>query len=154
MVLQSIYRQNPKSKTIQQGVELLAIVSLLFLFCTEFDNLSIILGAMQNTGSASGTVGVDQLTINQFLPYSVMLGIVSVILFVRSIIRQNRFLRNFSIVLYTIMLVKFFVIDFANLSAGARKAVFMVLGLFLIGFAFVYPRLLKSDVVENERLKK
>ena len=151
MVLQSIYRQNPKSKPIRNGLELLTILSLLFLFCTEFDNLSIILGAMQNTGSASGTVGVDQLTINQFLPYSVMLGIVSVILFVRSIIRQNRFLRNFSIVLYIIMLVKLFVIDFANLSAGARTAVFMVLGLFLIGFAFVYPRLGKNDQTTERR---
>ncbi len=100
---------------------------------------------MQNTGSPSGTVGIDQLTFNQFLPCSVMLGIISVVLFVRSIIRQNRFLRNFSIVLYIIMLVKLFVIDFANLSAGARTAVFMVLGLFLIGFAFVYPRLGKED---------
>ena len=109
---------------------------------------------MQNSGSASGTVGIDQLTFNQFLPYPVMLGMVSVIMFVRSVIRQNRFLRNFSIVLYIIMLVKLFVIDFANLSAGARTTVFMVPGLFLIGFAFVYPRLLKSDVVENERLKK
>ena len=99
---------------------------------------------MQNSGSASGTVRVDQLTFNQFLPYPVMLGIVAVIMFVRSVIRKNRFLRNFSIVLYIIMLVKLFGIDFANLSAGARTAVFMVPGLFLIGFAFVYPSLLKS----------
>ena len=106
---------------------------------------------MQNTGSASGTIGVDQLTFNKFLPYSVMLGIVSVVMFVRSIIRQNRFLRNFSIVLYIIMLVKLFVIDFANLSAGARTAVFMVLGLFLIGFAFVYPRLRKNDQTTERR---
>ena len=123
----------------------------LFLFCTEYDNLSIILGAMNNTGSAAGTVGVDQLTFNQFLPYSVMLGIVSVAMFVRSIIRQNRFLRNFSIVLYIIMLVKLFAIDFGSLSAGARTAVFLVLGLFLIGFAFVYPKLGKNDQTTERR---
>ena len=45
-------------------------------------------------------------------------------------IRKNRFLRNFSIVLYIIMQVKLFAIDFGILSAGARTAVFMVLGLF------------------------
>ncbi len=121
---------------------------------SNFNNLFIILGAIQNSGSASGTVGVDHLTFNQFLPYPVMLGIVSVIMFVRPVIRKNRFLRKFSIVLYIIMLIKLFAIDLANLSAGARTTVFMVPGLFLIGFAFVYPRLLKSDVVENERLKK
>ena len=100
---------------------------------------------MQNSGSASGTVGVDQLTFNQFLPYTILPGIVSIIMYVRAVIRKNRFLRNFSIVLYIIMLVKLFVLDFESLSAGARTSVFMVLGLFLIGFAFVYPKLLKNE---------
>ena len=154
MVLRRIYRQNQKKATWRNGVELFTAFSLLFLFCTEYDNLSIILGAINNTGSAAGTVGVDQLTFNQFLPYSVMLGIVSVILFVRSIIRQNRFLRNFSIVLYIIMLVKLFVLDFESLSAGARTSVFMVLGLFLIGFAFVYPRLLKNEGARGRQMKE
>ena len=112
-----------------------------------FRNSLIMLSSRGNPG----TVGVDQLTFNQFLPYSVMLGMVSVAMFVRSIIRQNRFLRNFSIVLYIIMLVKLFVIDFANLSAGTRTAVFLVLGLFLIGFAFVYPRLGKNDQTTKRR---
>ena len=145
LVLRRIYRQNQKKATFRNGVELFTALSLLFLFCTEYDNLSIVLGAMQNTGGTAGTIGVDQLTFNKFLPYSVMLGIVSVIIFVRSVIRKNRFLRNFGIVLYCVMLVKLFAVDFGNLSAGARTAVFMVLGLFLIGFAFVYPKLLKGD---------
>ena len=112
-----------------------------------FRNSLIMLSSRGNPG----TVGVDQLTFNQFLPYSVMKGMVSVVMFVRSIIRQNRFLRNFSIVLYIIMLVKLFAIDFSSLSAGARTAVFLVLGLFLIGFAFVYPRLLKEDKTTGRR---
>lgn len=79
-----------------------------------------------------------------------MLGIVSVVMFVRSVIRQNRFLRNFAIILYCVMLVKLFVIDFGSLSAGARTSVFLVLGLFLIGFAFIYPKLLKGEPIFKE----
>ena len=90
-------------------------------------------------------MGPDQLTLNKLLPYSVMLGVAAVVVFIRSVLRNNRFLRNFSIVLYIIMLVKLFVLDFESLSAGARAAVFLVLGLFLIGFAFVYPKLLKGE---------
>ena len=96
-------------------------------------------------------MGPDQLTLNKLLPYSVMLGVAAVVVFIRSVLRNNRFLRNFSIVLYIIMLVKLFAIDFSSLSAGARTAVFLVLGLFLIGFAFVYPRLLKEDKTTGRR---
>ena len=151
LVLRRIYRQNQKKATFRNGVELFTALSLLFLFCTEYDNLSIILSAMQNTGGAAGSVGIDQLTFNKYLPYTVLLGIVSIIMFIRAVIRKNRFLRNFSIVLYIIMLVKLFVLDFESLSAGARTSVFMVLGLFLIGFAFVYPRLGKNDHTTERR---
>ena len=49
------------------------------------------------------------------------------------------------------MLVRLFFLDFESLSAGARTSVFMVLGLFLIGFAFVYPRLGKNDQTTERR---
>ena len=100
---------------------------------------------MQNSSGMGELAGPDQLTLNMLLPYSVMLGVAAVVVFIRSVIRNTRFLRNFAIVLYCIMLVKLFVLDFESLSAGARTSVFMVLGLFLIGFAFVYPRLGKND---------
>ena len=106
---------------------------------------------MQNSSGMGELAGPDQLTRNMLLPYSVMLGVASVVVFIRSVLRNNRFLRNFAIVLYCIMLVKLFAIDFGSLSAGTRTAVFLVLGLFLIGFAFVYPRLGKNDQTTERR---
>ena len=46
---------------------------------------------MQNTVGAAGSVGIDQLTFNKFLPYTILPGIVRVIMFVRAVIPQNRF---------------------------------------------------------------
>ena len=127
------------------------VLSLLFIFFIEYDNLSIILSAMQNSSGMGELAGPDQLTLNMLLPYSEMLGVASVVVFIRSVLRNNRFLRNFAIVLFCIMLIKLFAIDFGSLGAGARTAVFMVLGLFLIGFAFVYPRLGKNDQTTERR---
>ena len=53
-------------------------------------------------------------------------------------------------VLYIAMVIKIFVLDFESLSVGARSAVFLFLGLFLIGFAIVYPKLLKGQSVLPE----
>ena len=83
-----------------------------------------------------------------------LLGMAAVVVFIRSVIRNTRFLRNFAIVLYCIVLVKLFAIDFESLSAGARTVVFLVLGLFLIGFAFVYPRLLKGEGAAGRQMKE
>ena len=106
---------------------------------------------MQNSSGMGELAGPDQLTLNMLLPYSEMLGVASVVVFIRSVLRNNRFLRNFAIVLFCIMLIKLFAIDFGSLGAGARTAVFLVLGLFLIGFAFVYPRLGKNDQTTERR---
>ena len=109
---------------------------------------------MQNSSGMGELAGPDQLTRNKLLPYSVMVGVASVVVFIRSVIRNTRFLRNFAIVLFCIMLVKLFAIDFGSLGAGERTVVFLVLGLVLIGFAFVYPRLLKGEGAAGRQMKE
>ena len=106
---------------------------------------------MQNSSGMGELAGPDQLTLNMLLPNSVILWIAAVLVFIRSVLRNNRFLRNFSIVINIIMLVKLFAIDFGSLGAGERTSVFLVLGLFLIGFAFVYPKLLKNEGAMRRR---
>ena len=145
LVVLRIYRLKHKNSDIRKGVELLTIGFLLFLAFTEYDNLSVILNSIQNGSPASGDS--DPLVLSKYLPYSILMGITAVVVFIRSVIRQNRFIRNFAIALYCVMVVKLFVFDFDSMSPGTRSAVFLILGLLLIGFAFIYPKLLKGEPI-------
>ena len=42
------------------------------------------------------------------------------------------------------VMIKIFAFDFGVLSQGAKSAVFLILGIFLLLFAIVYPRVLKG----------
>ena len=41
-------------------------------------------------------------------------------------------------------MIKIFAFDFGVLSQGAKSAVFLILGIFLLLFAIIYPRVLKG----------
>ena len=105
---------------------------------------------MQNSPSSGGSFDADILVRNMYLPYSLIVWVVAVFAFIRSITRKHLILRNFSMVLYIAMVIKIFAVDFESLSVGARSVVFLLLGLFLIGFAVVYPKLLKGKSVLPE----
>jgi hypothetical protein len=47
-------------------------------------------------------------------------------------------------------MIKIFAFDFGVLSQGAKSAVFLILGIFLLLFAIVYPRVLKGLPVVPE----
>ncbi len=68
----------------------------------------------------------------------------------RAIVRKEEFLKNVSFFLFALVLLKLFALDFVTLSQGGRSGVFIVLGLFLIGFALVYPRLARGKEKEEK----
>ena len=45
---------------------------------------------------------------------------------------------------FAAVLIKIFAFDFGVLSQGAKSAVFLILGIFLLLFAIIYPRVLKG----------
>jgi len=150
MVINRIYKREQKKTEIKQTVEIFTIMVILFLLFTEYDNLSVILGRMQSSPISGASFDADVLVRNMYLPYSLIIWVVALFAFIRSITRKHLILRNFSMVLYIAMVIKIFVLDFESLSVGARSAVFLFLGLFLIGFAIVYPKLLKGQSVLPE----
>ncbi|MEI7526302.1 MAG: DUF2339 domain-containing protein [Mariniphaga sp.] len=150
MIINRIYKREQKKNEIKQSVEIFTILTILFLLFTEYDNLSVILGRMQSSPISGGSFDADILVRNMYLPYSLIVWVVAVFAFIRSITRKHLILRNFSMVLYIAMVIKIFAVDFESLSVGARSVVFLLLGLFLIGFAVVYPKLLKGKSVLPE----
>ncbi len=144
LVVKRIHRHNVKNTPLREGLSLVTILFLIFILCTEYDNLSVILSAFQNNALSQTTTGPDLLTANKYLPYSIIIWIVTVGVFFRAVMRRQRFLRDVSIMVFAAVMIKIFAFDLGVLSQGAKSAVFLILGIFLLLFAIVYPRVLKG----------
>jgi hypothetical protein len=139
--IKRIYRQNTKYVLIQKLVQVLTVIYLLFLICSEYDNLSVIVAVINNQSTDTHAIAIDILTLNQYLPYSVIMWSLTLSVFLWSVVYHNKFLRNFSIVFYLLVLLKLFAYDFNTLGLYGRSAVFFSVGLFFIGLALLYPRI-------------
>ncbi len=144
LVIKRIHRHNVKNTPLRDGLRLVTILFLIFILCTEYDNLSVFLSAIENNALSQTSVGPDLLTANKYLPYSVIIWIVTVGVFFRAVMRRKRFLRDMAIMVFVAVMIKIFAFDFGVLSQGARSAVFLILGIFLLLFAIIYPRVLKG----------
>ena len=149
MIIRRIRRHFIKNTDLLRGLEFLTVSFILFLLITEYDNLSVILSVLQNSPGLQQTGG-DPLAMNMFLPYSVIIWVVSAVVFYRAIVRRNKFLRNLAIVLFLGMLIKLFAFDIPELGPGSGGIVYISLGLFLFASGFVYSRLLKGESIFPE----
>ena len=145
MISKRLKRHYQRNDYVKYAVELVTVLFLLYLGCSEYDNLSVILGTFHDVPEMQSIVGPDPLSQNVYLPYSVVIWVIAVATFIQSIVHKNLFLRNLAIVLYCGIVVKLFAFDIIRLGTGARSIVLVVLGMFLIGFALVYPRLLRGE---------
>jgi uncharacterized membrane protein len=63
---------------------------------------------------------------------------------------KNRTLRIVSLSLFTLTLLKLFIFDIQNISAGGKIAAFFCLGVLLLVVSFMYQRL-KKIIIDNEK---
>ena len=150
LITTRVYWYQKKKTKALRALDLITVLFILFILCAEYDNLTAILSAFQNIAGTDVIVEGELLSFNKFLPYSLITWLLAIAVLVRGLAKKNSFLRNFAIVLFSIMLVKLFAFDFEQLSAGARSILFLALGFFMIGFAFVYPKLLKGESIFPE----
>ena len=108
------------------------------------------MSAFQNNALSQTTTGPDLLTANKYLPYSIIIWIVTVGVFFRAVMRRQKFLRDVAIMVFAGVMIKIFAFDFGVLSQVAKSAVFLILGIFLLLFAIVYPRVQKGLPVVPE----
>ena len=149
MTIKRMRRHHIKEVNFLHLVDLITVSFLIFLFWMEYDNLSAIFLGMQSSPGGQLMSG-DPLLQNRYLPYSMILWIVATVVFIRAMIQRNHFMRNLGIVLFLGMLVKLFVIDFEGLSTVSRSIVYLLLGLYLMGFAYIFPRLQKGEPILPE----
>lgn len=137
-------RNYQKQLPLLRIVESITVLALMFVACTEYDNLSVF---MANTGNRTATqnlTGPEQLSLNIYLPYSIVIWLLAFAVFVSSVIRRKRFLRNFAVVLFGLIIVKLFFYDFEYINAGTQGMVYLALGIFLIGLAVIYQKLVRG----------
>jgi len=102
----------------------------------------------------SQSLGHEILEYNLHLPYSIILIASSLVILVWSLFKRYRFLRNFSILLFSFAIVKIFLYDFTLLGEVTRTILFFVVGILLIGFSFLYPRLKKAATTSRDHHRR
>jgi hypothetical protein len=145
MTVRRMVLRNSKYPVLRAMAQAVAVFFLVFLVCTEYDTLTLLIASASSAPGTGIPNGEELLAANRYLPWSVLIGLLSVGVFIRAIVRKEEFLKNASFFLFALVLLKLFALDFVTLSQGGRSAVFIVLGLFLIGVAVGYPRLVKKD---------
>jgi hypothetical protein len=144
MIIRRIQRHHVKNPGLQRGLILLTIFAIVFLLCTEYDNFSMIIAAIQHKLQGEVITGTYVPTLNKYLPYSSISGGFILWIFFQAVVRRNLFLRNSSIVLGVVILIKLFAFDIPMLTPEGRIMVFVVLTVLIIGFAISYPRISKG----------
>lgn len=85
----------------------------------------------------------------QRVGFSVLWGIYALFLMVLGFWKKRKLFRISAIVLFAITLVKVFLVDLANSSAGNKTVVFVALGVLLLIISFLYQRY-KSIILGND----
>jgi uncharacterized membrane protein len=126
------------------------VTFFVFLASGELDNLVLLL-----VGNETNMYHV--LTQNHKIGLPILWGVTSFILIAVGLKWKLRHLRVISLTLFLVTLVKLFAVDIRGISEGGKIAAFISLGILLLTVSFMYQRLKKlllvddnAAVIENE----
>jgi len=130
----------PKSRFFANAQTLSGVLMLSFILLSEYDHLLLLTLNRFSTQPA-----YEILQYNKFIPYSVIMLLVSVALLLLSLIRYSRFLRRLSMIMILAVLLKVLFIDIAILPANTSIILLISLGAILVALSFLIPRLRKNS---------
>lgn len=119
------------------------IFTILFILSTELDH--VVLLSNYTTGDSSAYI----LTQNRKIGYAILWGLCSFALMIMGMNKKIKELRIISLTLFTITLLKLFLLDIRGISEGGKIASFICLGILLLSISFMYQKL-KKLVTEDE----
>lgn len=131
-----------KSRFLSNIRTLIAIALLCFILLSEYDNLVLLF-----LNRFSGKPSYEMLQYNIFIPYSVILLLVSVSLLLWSVIHYTRFLRRVALFMIFVILLKVLFIDITMLSANKGILLLFTLGVVLLVFSTLFSRIRKQSQV-------
>lgn len=134
----------PKNRFILNLRILLGVISLCFILLAEYDHLLLL-----SVSGLSSRPAYEILQYNKFIPYSLILLLVSVVLLVFSLIRYTRFLRRLSMIMILAVLLKVLFIDITILPAHTGIILLISLGAILLALSFLIPRFRKQSTASK-----
>lgn len=119
--------------------DLIIVIPGVFILLTEYDHFSLLWLNYLNDLPAT-----EILRSNKFIPYSVILLLISISLLIYSNIRYSRFLRRVSLLMLLIVVIKIFILDLKIINGSAIVILLVSVGLILIGVALILRRIRKK----------
>jgi uncharacterized membrane protein len=119
--------------------DLMAVILGTFILLTEYDHFSLLW-----FNHLSNLPDSEILRSNKFIPYSIILLIISIALLIYSNIRYSRFLRRVSLLLILIVIAKIIFLDLKIITGSIIVILLVSVGLILIGVAFVIRKIRKK----------
>ncbi|MCX6231321.1 MAG: DUF2339 domain-containing protein [Bacteroidetes bacterium] len=135
-----------RDEKLRNGLNVLTISFIMFILFTEYDNISILITILGISNMGDYIVNTEILFLNHHLPYTILMWLLSIAVFIWAINYRNRFIRSISIIIFVITIIKLLFYDFVTLNTEAKNIIYIFSGISLIGFAILYRQFsLKPD---------
>jgi len=110
---------------------------LIFLISSELDHITVInyytsLSSIPEILRQNGKIG-----------YPIIWGISALVIMIIGLRKRNTMLRIISLSIFGVIILKLFVFDIREMSAGGKTAAFIILGIILLLVSFLYQKLKK-----------
>lgn len=133
--LKSAYPKFKEGATLQY---IFRIGIFFYLLIAEYDHFSVWMSPVGQTGN-------DIIQANRYLPYTIIFALLSLTLMLISFAKHVNLLRQFSLVVLFITVMKIFIIDFSSYSPAGKALAFMLTGAFLILYSLLYRQLSRTS---------
>jgi len=122
--------------------------ALIFLISSELDHITVIsfyssLESIPEILKQTSKIG-----------YPIIWGLSSLIIMIVGLRKKNKMLRIISLSVFGVILLKLFMFDIQDVSAGGKTAAFIILGIILLLVSFLYQKLKKMVFGEDEEREK
>jgi hypothetical protein len=129
----------PRTSHTSHYIKLTTVILTTFILLTEYDNFSLLL-----FNRFSDKTAAEILRLNEIIPYSIILLLISISLLIYSLILYSRFLRRVSLVMIIFVILKIFIFDIKILNGNTIVLLLITVGLILSGLAPVIRRIRKK----------
>lgn len=124
-----------ENQSAKSGFLMFLTILGIFALCAEVDHLAIYSFADDSAGIT------NVLRHTQGGGYTVVWGLCSFLLMIYGMRKSDRFLRIFSLCIFTVTIAKLFIYDISSISEAGKIAAFISLGIFLLVISFLYQKL-------------
>jgi hypothetical protein len=122
-------------KTLIKGFWVFIYFLSVFILLSEFDHLAVLYGVHYG-------MRMDEIINNsRKITYSLLLLFSFFVVLISGFIVKSRFLRFFSLIILTAVLIKILAYDMITMQTRSKMILFFIMGLFLLGISLLYPKI-------------